>query len=113
VASVIGTADRPDGRWAYLDVGLYHGLFESLPAAGGFVHPMEAEGRARPQTYWLGGPTCDGLDVLPMPVVLPELKRGDRVAFHLAGAYSTDLSCPFNGFPVPAEVVALAKAACA
>jgi ornithine decarboxylase len=105
-ASVIGLADRPDGRWAYLDAGLHHGLGEALPAAGGIVLPAEAEGRGRRQPYTLAGPTCDGLDALPTAVELPELRVGDRVAFLLAGAYSTSLSRPFNGYPVPVEVVA-------
>lgn len=112
VASVIGTADRPDGRWAYLDTGLYHGLYESLPAAGGFLLPVEAEPRGRRvQSYWLGGPSCDGMDVLPVRFELPELRPGDRVAFHLAGAYTANMSAPFNGFPIPAQVVADPEAA--
>ncbi|HEX4611375.1 MAG TPA: hypothetical protein VH092_24490 [Urbifossiella sp.] len=105
-ASVIGLADRPDGRWAYLDAGLHHGLCEALPAAGGFVLPVEAEAHGPQRTYTLAGPTCDALDTLPARVELPELRVGDRVAFRLAGAYSTGLSRPFNGYPVPAEVVA-------
>ncbi len=104
VASVIGLADRPDGRWAYLDAGLHHGLAE----ANGITFPVEAEGRGPRRAYWLAGPTCDAADVLPAPVELPELPElrvGDRLAFRLAGAYSAVRATAFNGFPPPAEVV--------
>lgn len=103
VASVVGLADRPDGRWAYLDAGRHHGLAEA--GASGVTFPVDATAGGPRRAYWLAGPTCDGADVLPAPAELPELRVGDRLTFRLAGAYSAVRATAFNGFPPPAEVV--------
>jgi ornithine decarboxylase len=105
VATVTGLSTRGGTAWAYLDAGVYHGAFETLPAAGGLRFPIEVGHPERPPAaYRLAGPTCDALDALPEPVVLPRLAVGDRVAFRLAGAYSTGMATAFNGFPTPAVV---------
>ncbi|KAF8650469.1 hypothetical protein HU200_063834 [Digitaria exilis] len=44
------------------------------------------------------GPTCDSLDVVVQGYPLPELGIGDWLVFHDVGAYTTELSCNFNGF---------------
>ncbi|WP_165226599.1 type III PLP-dependent enzyme [Aquisphaera insulae] len=106
VTSVIGTATRGGERWVYLDAGIYQGLFEWLPAAGGFAMPIVADHGERPfQRCRLAGPTCDSLDVLPGEFNLPELRTGDRLAFRFAGAYSTSVSTTFNGFDPPRVVL--------
>lgn len=106
VASVLGTATRGGVCWVYLDAGVYHGLFEALPVAGGFTFPVTVEHPSRPvRRCRLAGPTCDSLDVLPGEFHLPELRAGDRVAFRFAGAYSTSLATSFNGFDAPRVVV--------
>ena len=68
--------------------------------------------------FTLFGPTCDGLDVLAEPFVLPaDTEQGDWIEFGLNGAYSNALRTGFNGFypealvtvdrPFPAENPAL------
>ena len=45
------------------------------------------------------GPTCDTLDVLPRPAMLPEtVKDGDFLVFDFMGAYSVAVRTTFNGF---------------
>ena len=45
------------------------------------------------------GPTCDSLDVLPEPLMLPEdLQPEDFVIFDGMGAYSITISTGFNGY---------------
>jgi len=106
VTTVIGTAQRADCSWAYLDAGLYHGLFETLPAAGGLRLPIEVDqARGPTRRYRLAGPTCDSLDTLPGYYELPELRAGDRIAFRYAGAYSTSMATWFNGFEPPTTVL--------
>jgi ornithine decarboxylase len=100
VATVIGLARRGDEEWAYLDAGVHHGLAE---ARHGFRHPLTLEHPDRPpRRYTLAGPTCDAADVIARNVELPELRTGDRVRFHTAGAYSAALATGFNGLPPPA-----------
>lgn len=102
ITTVIGLAKRPTGQWAYLDAGVYHGLFEACEAGGGISFPISVEHTDRPlQMYNIGGPTCDSFDMPFKQRLLPELRIGDRVAIHTIGAYSTELSSTFNGFPAP------------
>jgi len=106
VTSVVGTATRGGVRWIYLDAGTHHGLFEWLPAAGGLTMPVTAESQNRPvQACRLAGPTCDSYDALPGLFELPELRTGDRLAIHLAGAYSTSIATHFNGFDPPQIII--------
>ena len=113
VASVISVAQRGSRRVAHLDAGAYHGLLEFSGLLGtSFRVPLSAltaEGGPEELVH-LVGPTCDSMDcIFDGPVLLPRLAVGDRVLFHLAGAYCTSCSSPFNGFAVP-YVVGLAPA---
>jgi ornithine decarboxylase len=102
ITTVLGVAVRGQENWAYLDAGIYHGLFEAAESAGGFRLPVLTENKAiAAYRYYLGGPSCDSFDVLSYQYHLPELRSGDRLAFQLAGAYSNVLSTEFNGFPSP------------
>ncbi|MGH9801556.1 MAG: type III PLP-dependent enzyme [Blastocatellia bacterium] len=102
ITTVVGLAERAAGKWAYIDAGVYHGLFEACAAGGGIPFPISAQHIDRPpQIYNIGGPTCDSFDLPFEKLPLPELRVGDRFAVHCAGAYSTALSSTFNGFPAP------------
>ena len=81
VTSVVGVAERTDGRWYYLDDGVY-GAYSNV--IGEDVHPLvlaEKElrrGRSRTDDdthRWatLAGPTCDSADVIAREVLLPDL----------------------------------------
>ena len=51
------------------------------------------------------GATCDGNDVLPGKLELPnDIREGDWIEFGNMGAYSSALSSGFNGFGVEALV---------
>lgn len=49
----------------------------------------------------LYGPACSGLDVVNDFLWLPELERGDWLAFENVGAYMSVLASEFNGLPLP------------
>jgi len=66
----------------------------SLDGKGGAV--LEPDGHKPFRVY---GPTCDTLDVLPRPLMLPEtIKPGDFIVIEAIGAYSIALRTNFNGF---------------
>jgi ornithine decarboxylase len=45
------------------------------------------------------GPTCDTLDVLPRPQMLPDgIAAGDYIVFDAMGAYTVAVRTTFNGF---------------
>ncbi len=100
---------RFDGgpRWAYLDVGAFSGLVETIGEAIRYpVRVVPMKGRdveAATGPVVLAGPTCDSLDVLAedRPYDLPvDLRAGDHIDLLSAGAYTTSCSTVgFNGFP--------------
>jgi ornithine decarboxylase len=93
----------------YLNDGIY-GSFDELTLPGWTadyplrVFSLDDEGRAILQPeghkpFRVYGPTCDTLDVLPRPLMLPEtIKPGDFIVIDAIGAYSMALRTNFNGF---------------
>jgi len=110
VTSVVGVAERSDGRWYYLDDGLY-GSYSNVLTED--VHPLvfaarELTGDGAEQHRWatLGGPTCDSSDVIAREIMLPELHVGDLLVSPTMGAYTTVTATRFNGRPfTPVAVV--------
>ena len=110
VTRVIGTADRPDGRWHYLDEGV-HGAFSGMGAEG--AHPLvfatseltppALDAPTEPATrrrgnggrvpVTLAGPTCDTADVVARRVPLPPLTDGDLLVSPMMGAYTAATAC--------------------
>ena len=65
----------------------------------------ERRGELKP--FKIFGPTCDTLDVLPRPLLLPKtIQQDDYIVFENMGAYSIALRTGFNGF-YPNEWVVL------
>ncbi|MDR7183346.1 ornithine decarboxylase [Microbacterium trichothecenolyticum] len=111
VTSVVGIAERSDGRWYYLDDGLY-GSYSNVLTED--VHPLvfaerDLTGRRDAANHrWatLGGPTCDSSDVIAREVLLPDLAVGDLLVSPTMGAYTTVTATRFNGRPfTPVAVV--------
>ncbi|MCP5411512.1 MAG: type III PLP-dependent enzyme [Alphaproteobacteria bacterium] len=97
------------GASLYMNDGTY-GSFDELTLPGWTgdypvsAWRLDAKGSARklegaPKPFRVFGPTCDTLDVLPRPVVLPEATGdGDFLVWDAMGAYSVAVRTPFNGF---------------
>jgi ornithine decarboxylase len=114
VTSVVGVAERDDGRWYYLDDGLY-GSYSNVLTED--VHPLVfaeqdlagtdpwsgrlSVSRKAADHRWatLAGPTCDSSDVIAREVLLPELSVGDLLVSPTMGAYTTVTATRFNGRP--------------
>ena len=68
------------------------------------VFTLDSRSRALPLPgatlpFRVYGPTCDTLDVLPRPMLLPEnIAAGDFIVLESIGAYSVALRTNFNGF---------------
>jgi ornithine decarboxylase len=57
------------------------------------------ERRGELKAFKIFGPTCDTLDVLPRPLLLPQtVQQDDYIVFETMGAYSIALRTGFNGF---------------
>ncbi len=88
-------------RWVFLDIGKFGGLAETMAEAIRYPVVAEREG-GRQGPVVLAGPTCDSADILyeHAEYQLPlDLKAGDKVSIHGAGAYTSSYaSVGFNGF---------------
>ncbi len=86
----------------YINDGTYGSLFD----AGGpnFVLPskMITDGRIQSKkltAFSFFGPTCDGLDYMKGPFLLPNnIREGDYIELGQLGAYSMTFRTNFNGF---------------
>jgi ornithine decarboxylase len=97
------------GDKLYINDGIY-GSFDELTLPGWTadyhlkVFALDGKGRALTQpagntAFRVYGPTCDTLDVLPRPLMLPEtIGPGDFIVFESIGAYSVAVRTDFNGF---------------
>lgn len=103
LTSVVGIAERGDGRWYYLDDGLY-GAYSNVLTED--VHPLifaerEIEGlevdAATHRWATLAGPTCDSTDVIAREALLPDLAVGDLLVSPVMGAYTVVTATRFNG----------------
>ncbi len=58
-----------------------------------------ANSKAATQGFKLYGPTCDSLDAMEGPFVLPaDIREGDYIEFGMLGAYGVAMQTRFNGF---------------
>ena len=86
----------------YINDGTYGSLFDA--GVPNFVLPtkMISNGRVTSKkltSYSLYGPTCDSIDYMKGPFVLPNnLKEGDYIEIGQLGAYSLTFRTNFNGF---------------
>jgi ornithine decarboxylase len=97
------------GDRLYINDGVY-GSFDELTLPGWNadypvrVFTLDAKGRALPLPgatlpFRVYGPTCDTLDVLPRPIMLPaNIGPNDFIVFDAMGAYSVAVRTSFNGF---------------
>jgi ornithine decarboxylase len=97
------------GDRLFINDGTY-GSFDELTLPGWNadyptrVFTVDSKNRALPlpgalRPFRVYGPTCDTLDVLPRPQMLPEgIGAGDFIVFDIMGAYSVAVRTTFNGF---------------
>jgi diaminopimelate decarboxylase len=57
------------------------------------------------ENYTVVGPICETGDILAKDRMLPQLERGDVIAFLDTGAYGFSMASQYNGQPRPAEVL--------
>jgi ornithine decarboxylase len=100
--SLIVQVQLRKGDQLYVNDGLYGGLSETKVA--GIQLPVAAirlKGpfSVRSASFTVNGPTCDSVDVLPHPFVLPDdIAEGDWIEIGQLGAYSNANATHFNGF---------------
>ena len=109
-ASIIVRVEKRRGNELYINDGAYGALFDA--AHIGWRYPVrllrDAESNVRDMEFSFYGPTCDDLDHMAGPFVLPgDVGAGDYLEIGMLGAYGCAMRTGFNGFGVDSvEIVA-------
>ncbi|RZI47285.1 type III PLP-dependent enzyme [Rickettsiales endosymbiont of Peranema trichophorum] len=98
------------GKHLYINDGTYGGLFDAgifkLPYPVQILREDFNHGEMRQYSFF--GPTCDAVDFMPGPFLLPvDIKAGEYFEIGQLGAYSRALATSFNGFTAENEIVAV------
>jgi ornithine decarboxylase len=107
--SLIVRVDARRGNDLYINDGSYGMLFDA--AHLGFAFPVRVVGREmadphvlRPFELW--GPTCDSIDHMKGPFLLPDaVREGDYLEIGNTGAYARAIAGRFNGYGEYDEVI--------
>ncbi len=100
-ASVLVRVEKRRGDELYINDGAYGALFDA--AHVGWRFPVRlirsAPSSARELPFSFYGPTCDDLDHMTGPFMLPaDVTAGDYVEIGMLGAYGCAMRTGFNGF---------------
>lgn len=104
---IIGKSTKNGEKRLTLDAGVFHGLFEAESKLMGKVHCLK-DGPT--EEFRLMGPSCDSVDMIPIPIKLPvTIEEGDVLFIEHSGAYCLAYSTGaprhgvegFNGFYSP------------
>ncbi|MGM0641736.1 MAG: type III PLP-dependent enzyme [Thermotogota bacterium] len=89
-------------NWIYLDVGVFHGLMETIE---NFRYEVVVDRKENHETMsmTLAGPSCDSVDTIYDEIELPvDIDYNDVVYFMNTGAYTIEYASPhFNGITPP------------
>jgi ornithine decarboxylase len=107
-ASVLVRVEKRRGDELYINDGAYGALFDA--AHIGWRFPVKlvraAASEARDVAFSFYGPTCDDLDHMAGPFLLPaDVKAGDYIEIGMLGAYGCAMRTGFNGFTAGDRVI--------
>ena len=107
-ASVLVRVEKRRGAELYINDGAYGALFDA--AHIGWRYPVRLvrseASDARDMAFSFYGPTCDDLDHMAGPFMLPgDVQAGDYIEVGMLGAYGCAMRTGFNGFGVEDRVI--------
>ena len=100
-SSLIVRVERRRGDELYINDGAYGALFDAAHIGWRFPVSLlrEEESEADLKGFSFYGPTCDDMDHMVGPFMLPEdVKAGDYIEIGMLGAYGCAMRTGFNGF---------------
>jgi ornithine decarboxylase len=107
-ASVLVRVEKRRGAELYINDGAYGALFDA--AHIGWRYPVElvreTPSDTRDMAFSFYGPTCDDLDHMAGPFMLPaDVQAGDYIEVGMLGAYGCAMRTGFNGFGIEDRVI--------
>ena len=100
-SSLIVRVERRRGNELYINDGAYGALFDAAHIGWRFPVTLlrEPESTVRDHPFSFYGPTCDDLDHMAGPFLLPaDVQVGDYIEIGMLGAYGSAMRTAFNGF---------------
>jgi ornithine decarboxylase len=108
-SSLIVRVEKRRGDELYINDGAYGALFDAAHVGWRFPVELlrEPESETRDMPFSFYGPTCDDMDHMAGPFMLPaDTKAGDYIEIGMLGAYGCAMRTGFNGFgDVPSHIV--------
>ena len=99
-SSLIVRVEKRRGDELYINDGAYGALFDAAHIGWRFPVKLLRDSDAAGQTaFSFYGPTCDDLDHMAGPFLLPDdVRAGDHLEIGMLGAYGCAMRTAFNGF---------------
>jgi ornithine decarboxylase len=100
-SSLIVRVEKRRGDELYINDGAYGALFDAAHIGWRFPVQLlrEEPSRTRDQAFSFYGPTCDDMDHMAGPFMLPaDVEAGDYIEIGMLGAYGCAMRTGFNGF---------------
>ncbi len=108
-ASLLVRVERRRGDELYINDGAYGALFDAAHIGWRFPVQLvrESGSHAKDVAFSFYGPTCDDMDRMAGPFMLPaDIGPGDYIEIGMLGAYGCAMRTAFNGFGADLKVVA-------
>jgi ornithine decarboxylase len=100
-ASLLVRVEKRRGDTLYINDGAYGALFDAAHVGWRFPVKLlrEPESETKDMAFSFYGPTCDDLDHMAGPFLLPaDVQPGDYIEIGMLGAYGCAMRTAFNGF---------------
>jgi ornithine decarboxylase len=100
-SSLVVRVERRRGDELFINDGAYGALFDAAHIGWRFPVRLlrEPDSNARDMAFSFYGPTCDDLDHMAGPFLLPaDIRAGDYIEIGMLGAYGAAMRTAFNGF---------------
>jgi ornithine decarboxylase len=100
-SSVVVRVERRRGKELYINDGAYGALFDAAHIGWRFPVTLlrEEESDEALDGFSFYGPTCDDMDHMVGPFMLPaDVQAGDYIEIGMLGAYGAAMRTGFNGF---------------
>lgn len=100
-SSLIVRVEKRRGSELYINDGAYGALFDAAHIGWRFPVQLlrEPDSNARDMAFSFYGPTCDDMDHMAGPFMLPaDVQPGDYIEIGMLGAYGCAMRTGFNGF---------------
>lgn len=107
-ASLLVRVEKRRGDTLYINDGAYGALFDAAHVGWRFPVKLlrEPESETKDMAFSFYGPTCDDLDHMAGPFMLPaDVGAGDYIEIGMLGAYGCAMRTQFNGFGADLKVV--------